>query len=226
MKIKVYQIDPERNDRISLFDSYHNTIQRVGCIDPTVYKTVYDGHVDTQDLEMVYTILNTDHPIGYNGHSLSVSDIVEIEGDGCYFCDTVGFRRLENFDSSKIAPIVGHRMLVLEPHKPPYEMVIPHGLHPLQQAVGGNIECTYPFEDNVFVISNDESKLQGLEGNRRINGGIYAGVMLLAADDGWGDTTDLTDDQIRQYTRMFQEPEDITPEEVQADNWIMFIGFG
>lgn len=215
MKIKVYQIDHEKDSRNVMFMNYAFT-EKHGGIDPAVYKTVFDGNVDTDNLEEIFTLLNTDAPVGYNGHSLSVSDIVETE-DGFHFCDIIGFKKLDDFDSTQSEPITGHRMLVVEPHKEPYEMVIPEGLEPLQQAVSGIIDCTYPFGDNTFVISNDEAKCMGLDGNRHSCGSIYAGVFLIAADDGYGGTTDLTDEQVEKYTEMFRVPEDISPEEVQDD---------
>ena len=116
-------------------------------------------------------------------------------------------------------------MLVIEPHKEPYEMTIPDGLEPLQQAVNGYIEATYPFDDNAFIIGNEEAKLIGLEGNRRIGDSIYAGTILILGDDGQGGTKDLTDEQIGKYTEMFKTPEDISPEEVQDDLWYKVIGF-
>ena len=225
MKIKVYQINPELDQHSTLFRSYDSAMKNAGRIDPSIYKTIFDGNVDAKDLEDVFAVLNFSQPVGYNGHSLSVSDIVEMEGGGCFYCDSFGFQELKDFDASKVAPIAGHRLLVIEPHKEPYEMVIPDGLEPLQQAVGGWIECTYPFDDNAYVIGNEEAKLIGLEGNRRINGGIYAGTILIAGDDGEGGTMDLTNEQIQRYTEMFKTPEDITPEEVQNDIWYAFIGF-
>ena len=225
MKIKVFQVNSDLDRHNTLFRSYDSAMKSAGQIDPSVYKTVFDGNVDAQDLEDVFAVLNFSHPVGYNGHSLSVSDIVEIDGSGCFYCDSFGFQELKDFDASKVAPIVGHRMLVIEPHKEPYEMVIPDGLEPLQQAVGGWIECTYPFDDNAYVIGNEEAKLIGLDGNRRINGGIYAGTILIAGDDGYGGTMDLNDEQIQNYTEMFKTPEDITPEEVQNDIWFAFMGF-
>ena len=225
MKIKVFQVDPERDPYGIKFRSYECALRCAGEVNPGAYKTVFDGNVDAQDLEDVFAVLNFSQPVGYNGHSLSVSDIVEIDGSGCFYCDSFGFQELKDFDASKVAPIAGHRMLVIEPHKEPYEMVIPDGLEPLQQAVGGWIECTYPFDDNAYVIGNEEAKLIGLEGNRRINGGIYAGTILIAGDDGEGGTMDLTNEQIQRYTEMFKTPEDITPEEVQNDIWYAFIGF-
>ena len=170
-------------------------------------------------------VCNEDHPIGYNGHSLSVSDIVDVEGDGCYFCDRVGFKKLDDFNASAVESIHGRRMLVIEPHKAPYEMVIPDNLDALQQAVRGMIEATYPFEDNAFIFSNEEAKLIGMEGNRRLNGEIYAGPMLIVGDDGVGGTMDLTDEQIEKYTKMFEQPEDISPEEVESSAGFGIYGF-
>lgn len=225
MKIKVLQVNPELDRYDTLFRSYDSAMKSAGKIDPSIYKTVFAGNVEAEDLEDVFAALNFSQPVGYNGHSLSVSDIVEIEGGGHHYCDTFGFQELKDFDASKVEPINGYRMLVIEPHKAPYEMVIPDGLEPLQQAVGGWIECTYPFDDNTYVVGNEEAKLIGLEGNRRINGQIYAGTILIAGDDGEGGTMDLTDEQVDKYTEMFKVPENITPEEVQNDIWFAFVGF-
>ncbi len=222
MKIKVYQIDPDR-DRKNLLFMHYTFTQQHGGVDPGVYKCVFDGSVDAKNLEDVFAQLNTQHPVGYNGHSLSVSDIVETENGDCYFCDSAGFQKLDGFQTDQATPITGHRMLVIEPHKEPYPMVLPDGLRPLQQAVGGYIEITYPLEPNAFVISNENAKMEGLDGNRRIEGEIYAGVLLIAADDGCGGTTDLTDAQIEKYTEQFRMPEEISPEEVAGSIGFTFI---
>lgn len=46
-----------------------------------IYGCVYDGDLQTDDLEEIFAILNIEHPDDYKGHSLSVSDIVELEDD-------------------------------------------------------------------------------------------------------------------------------------------------
>ena len=76
-----------------------------------------------------------------------------------------------------------------------------------------------------MVIGNEEAKLIGMEGNRRINGSVYAGPLLIAADDGEGGTTDLTDEQIERYRQMFSMPEDISDDEVQADTGFFIAGW-
>lgn len=225
MKVKIYQVEEYLDRYHTMFCCYDSVIQQAGRVDSSIYKTIFDGNVDVPDLEALYLKCNLEHPVGYNGHSLSPSDVVELEDGTCHFCDTLGFKELKDFDPSKTIPLEGRRMIVLEPHKAPYVMQIPDELEALQQAVGGYIEVTYPFDDNAILIGNEEAKLIGLEGNRRIGHSIYAGNLLIAADDGEGGTTDLTDEQISKYTQMFQQPEDISHEEVQGDMHFQFIAF-
>ena len=224
MKVRIYQINKELDTENALFMGF-DFAEKHGGVDPSVYKCVFDGSLNCSDIEDVYALCNTEHPIGYNGHSLSVSDIVELDNT-CHFCDSIGFKQLTDFDSSKAESLIGKRMLVIESHKAPYEAVIPDKLESLQDAVGGYIEITYPFEDNAIVISNEESKLIGMDGNRRVNGQIYAGPMLISADDGSGELTDLTDEQITKYTEMFRYPEEISQEEVENDTGFTFYSFG
>ena len=224
MKVRIYQINKELDTENALFMGF-DFAENHGGVDPSTYSCVFDGSLDFSDIEEVYALCNTGHPIGYNGHSFSVSDIVETD-DGCYFCDSIGFKKLAEFDSSKVEPLIGKRMLVIEPHKAPYEAVIPDKLESLQEAVSGYIEITYPFEDNAIVISNEESKLIGMDGNRRVNGQIYAGPMLISADDGSSGLTDLTDEPIAKYAGIFRHPEEISREEVENDTGFVFYSFG
>ena len=74
-------------------------------------------------------------------------------------------------------------------------------------------------------FANDEGKINGMEGNRKICGDIIAGTFLIAGDDGCGGTTDLTDDQIDKYTKMFEADESYTPEEVEGSAGFYIVGF-
>ncbi|OGO92849.1 MAG: hypothetical protein A2Y17_10480 [Clostridiales bacterium GWF2_38_85] len=124
MKMRVYQIDHERDTNRVSFESYEKTIEYAGGIDPSIYNTVFEGEVGCSNLEEIYELFNTCHPVTHQGHSISVSDIVEIMDSvdsGCYYCDSVGFTKLTSFDSQAVQPIQGVRMLVVEPHKQPYE---------------------------------------------------------------------------------------------------------
>ena len=52
------------------------------------------------------------------------------------------------------------KVLVVEPLKPCYVREI-EGLQAMREIVGGHIEAIYPYEEQVAVIANEESKLLG-----------------------------------------------------------------
>lgn len=94
MKIKLYQIAPEKDDKNLMFMSYKFTVLH-GGINAGNYELVFDGDLPAQTAEDVFRIFNLEHPSGYRGRSMSVSDIIWIEGLGYWFCDSVGFRRIQ-----------------------------------------------------------------------------------------------------------------------------------
>ena len=232
MRINIYQIDSDKDNNRVKFDSYRRTLEN-GGINPAIYKCVFHGDVDG-DLEDVYTLFNDcDHPGTYQGHSLSVSDIIEVIGDsediesGSYFVDSIGFKKLLDFDSTQCAEMDGLRMLMIQPHRTPIVTYVKDDLAALQRAVSDHceesfIEYTYPFEDDCMILGNEEAKLNGMEGNRRLGESIYAGPIFITRDDG---LCSLTDEQVIKYSEMFAKPHDISPEEVQSDCGFTFYGW-
>lgn len=96
-EIRIYQIDEAKDDRRVMFRDYESTIHAAGRIDFSIYDCVYCGETDTDDLETIFWLFNMEIPSGYTGHSVSVSDIIEIcdgEKKGLYFCDSVGWVKL------------------------------------------------------------------------------------------------------------------------------------
>ena len=70
-----------------------------GKIDKSIYDEVYFGKRDLRDIEDLFEIFNLKRPVDFRGHSMSVSDIVEImDSDiidpGYYFCDDIGFKKV------------------------------------------------------------------------------------------------------------------------------------
>ena len=232
MRINIYQIDGDKDTNRVKFDSYNRTMEN-GGINPSIYKCVFHGDVDG-DLEDVYTLFNLpDHPGTYQGHSLSVSDIVEVIGDsedveeGRYFVDSVGFKKVD-FDSTQCAEMDGLRMLMIQPHRTPIVTYVKDELDDLQRAVSDHcenalIEYTYPFDDDCMVLGNEEAKLNGMEGNRRLGDSIYAGPIFITRDNGVGGLCSLNDEQVIKYSEMFAEPHDISQDEVEADSGFSFI---
>ena len=103
-------------------------------------------------------------------------------------------------------------VLVVESMKEPYVKEIDPGLHALQTEVGGDIAASYPFDDPVGLVLNDEGKLIGLDLNRSLrdeHGEIYdivAGTFLVV---GLGPESfaSLPPDMIQKYTEQFKRPE-------------------
>ena len=111
--------------------------------------------------------------------------------------------------------------LMIEPGKIPVKIEITDELTSYQKAVGGYIECVYPWADNVGIICNEEAKIMNppLPLNRALrtegehgDGEIYdviAGNMLIIGLGDEGDFISLTEKQIQTYAEKFKTPEKI-----------------
>lgn len=114
------------------------------------------------------------------------------------------------------------KVVMVEPHKAPYVTEIDDKLSSLQNAVGGYIEVVGN-GDGTLIICNEEGKLQGLEGNRRIHDGmsIVTGTFFVVGDDG-ENFRSLTESEVTRYMDRFADPEDISQDEVESDMDITF----
>ena len=67
-------------------------------IDLDDYKVVYEGELDYPEmpnaLEKLFEIFNIRRPEDFKGRSMSVSDIVEVDGKN-YYCDAAGWVELK-----------------------------------------------------------------------------------------------------------------------------------
>ena len=112
------------------------------------------------------------------------------------------------------------KVLMVEPGSHPTEVELDNDLHNLQKAVSigtnyiGLIEII-PIDKKTVILCNEEGKLNGLEGNRRINGDIIAGTFYICGEDEEGNLTSLSEDDIQKYKARFWNPEYYTEEEVE-----------
>lgn len=106
------------------------------------------------------------------GDVMNESDAVP---SGFYFCDSVGFKqvtfhpeecgiseRINGQNAEKIS------VLFVEPGKYPRMIEIEDSLEAMQDTVKGDIEEFMPYEDEVAIICNEESKMNGMSPNRAI----------------------------------------------------------
>jgi len=218
--IRIYQIDLDRDHDGVAFEPYASLSrwQDSPDVNASLYDTVFKGEIEAKDIEDVYRIFNTEKPEGYEGRSLSVSDVVEIvKSDdikpGFYYCDSIGFKAVP-FDAE-----LAHEMreksitvVMLEPGKVARTAVIGSSLESLQKAVGGCIEAFYPFEEEVCIVCNDEGKMNGMSPCRAVYGedgkmmDIIFGPCFICDCSG-ENFGSLNQDQIKRYTEQFKNPE-------------------
>lgn len=207
MKIRVFQL---KDASPLAFMNFDETVKR-GEVKDTDYRQVYGGKVFAKDLEDVFRICNTDLPYGYHGHSLSVSDIVEVchgEDKGFYFVDSFGFKKLDDFDISLTDHDDMMKVLILEKDRLPYEAEIKHSIYAMQHIVGGAFDIIY-FEpkDDAICFCNDEFLLHGAMPNRVVGNTLVHGTCFITGNGvneyGEYDSCSLTKDQIDKYTEKF-----------------------
>ena len=211
MKIKIYQINPERDIDRAKFMGLSKLKEDV---DPSSYDEVFSGDVDCGNLEDVFARFNTEgHPL-HRGHSLSVSDVVLTE-DGAFFCDTIGFKEIDFDESEAHKPDDLLQIVYVEPNRPPFVSEVGNDLKSLQRAVCGYIEPIY-LGDGTILVGNEESNIKGMKANRRLDNSIIAGPFFIVGEDG-DDFRSLTDDEAQRYMERFAEPEQISQQEVEGD---------
>ena len=207
MKIRVFQL---KDASPLTFMNFDETVKKGGVKDKD-YRQVYGGTVFAKDLEDVFRICNTDLPYGYHGHSLSVSDVVQVcegENKGFYYVDPIGWQKLDDFDISLTDHNDMMKVLILEKDRLPYEAEIKHNIYAMQHIVGGSFDIIY-FEpkDDAICFCNDEFLLNGSQPNRVIGDTLVHGTCFIAGNKmneyGEYDSCSLTKDQIDKYTDQF-----------------------
>ena len=114
------------------------------------------------------------------------------------------------------------KVVKVEPHKNPTLTTIKTKLENLQEAIGGLIEII-DIEDDVCILCNEEGKLIGLEGNRKIGDDILVGTFYICGSNAEGELTSLTESQINKYINFFWEPPTFTQGEIENSIVFKFI---
>ena len=88
------------------FESF-DYLQRNGIpCDIRNYDLVYSGHMrPNETLESLFYKFNMKHPEDFQGHSLSVSDVVVIKERGkstAHYVDSFGFKQVDRFEKSPV----------------------------------------------------------------------------------------------------------------------------
>lgn len=114
------------------------------------------------------------------------------------------------------------KVVMVEPNKRPIVTTIKTKLENLQEAVGGLIEII-DIEANICILCNEEGKLIGLEGNRKLGDDILVGTFYVCGSNDEGDLVSLTDSQIDKYIKFFWETQAFTQGEIEDSIVFKFI---
>lgn len=91
---EIFQINLDVVERGYAFRGFDEVVDE---LDFSKYESVYVSDDDFgYNLADVFHVFNTDHPEGYEGRSLSVSDIVRM-GDRYFYCDSFGWVDVTNY---------------------------------------------------------------------------------------------------------------------------------
>lgn len=100
----IYQL--KRSDDLHgiRFESY-DYLQKNGIkCDIRNYDLIYSGYMrPNETLENLFYKFNMEHPEGFKGHSLSVSDVIVVKENGkhtAHYVDSIGFKQLDRFEKS------------------------------------------------------------------------------------------------------------------------------
>lgn len=219
MDIAIYQVNMGRDHNRVAFQSIDELERFQGSseIESEIYDKVFEGEVSCENLEDVYRMFNLDHPKGYKGRSLSVSDVVEVigaDGESTYnFCDSIGFQKV-SFDPDLTAELKEEKIKVVlcEPGKVARVTEITNTLEGLQATVKGDIEAFYPFEEAVCIVCNEEGKFNGCAPNRAVYGenkeilDVIFGTFFICDCSGQNFGS-LDREQLERFEKQFRLPE-------------------
>ena len=100
-RVSIYQLDMSDNADNLRFMSLDWLESKGLSVDRDNYRMVYAMQREPgETLEDIYRRFNIDHPEDFKGHSLSVSDVVVLHGNGAdaaWYVDSIGFKELPDF---------------------------------------------------------------------------------------------------------------------------------
>ncbi len=95
----------------------------------------------------------------------------------------------------------------------PYAKEIDNDNKAIQELVGGDFEVIW-LSSRLLLLCDEEAKLKGIRGNRRIGSEIIAGQFIIVGDDN-RDFASLDKYEVAAMIGRFSTPDDISPEETE-----------
>ena len=99
---KIYQLDAHNENVIKDHKMYESweMLNRTACFNFHQYKLVWEDEIEASDdsvdeaiLDELFSEFNIAHPKNYHGRSMSMSDVVVLDGVK-YYCDSIGWKKI------------------------------------------------------------------------------------------------------------------------------------
>lgn len=217
--VALYQINAEKDVNRIRFEGLDELAALKVEFDPTIYEKVFEGEVDADTLDDIFTYFNSDDRPGRKRfHSMSVSDVVELKEESeskFFFCDTVGFTEVA-FDPAYTTDASPERIniLYMEPGKEARMVSVEATLEEYQRICDTDcIQAIYPFEDpSVVLVCDNEGKLKNAVKNRALYDedgviqDVLCGPFFICRQDEDGEWVSLTPEQQEKYLAMYKKP--------------------
>lgn len=179
MRIKIYQINTERDLNRVAFEKYENLpkIQGSENLESGIYDLVFEGDVPCRNLEEVFEMFNCNRPVGYKGRSVSVSDVIEdTDSHRFFFCDNVDFREVAFH--SEACKISEEFLKLNEPEKidvllvrtgrEPEKAVVENSPEAIRKIVGEKTEQIPLYGDQTVIVRSAGGSPGSLPPNRAV----------------------------------------------------------
>lgn len=220
-------------------------------VDAADYSYVYGGRLSGEEtLDSLYEKFNINHPAGYEGHSLSVSDVIVLQKDGkaeAYYVDSIGYQKLPDFVQQRLhevemdrkrwfAPVtLDSDAVAIEQHEGYW--------HPVERLEAAD-EVFYLMKHNEYgdsvaaVIVNSEGDLVAQDLEKGIDRGAIEAVREYLTDKGiewepgeqelekWGIKAEMQKDSgeteltQKQYPPVYQHTLTYAMEHAEADDYL------
>ena len=96
------------------------------------------------------------------------------------------------------------KVIVVEPMKEPYLKGIDGSLESMHEIVGGYIEATYPFDEPIALVCDEEGVLKGYPLNRTITPYMTISGTFFLCGLGEEDFESIPEDLIEKYLNRFR----------------------
>ena len=118
-------------------------------------------------------------------------------------------------------------VLMVEPGKRPRVTTLKDDLDSLQKAVsiGADYQGLIEFVslgNGDCIMCNEEGKLIGLDGNRRLGDDVLVGVFYIMSENEDGELLSLTERKIKHYTNLFWKTETFDCTDIENSLYAFF----